>query len=113
MNIFAWIGFLIMAFLGVTFCNRVLGGQMFTVEDTAFLHDLRLTQPYDIGPLTFTGPNLSWITSISSMLNWQDYIIWGGLGAYVQLFLYAISFMILVAIAVTFLSIAINAFRLR
>lgn len=113
MNLIPWLGFLITGYLGMTFINRTLDGSMFTTTDTAFLHDIRLTQPYDLGLFTLTGPNLSFVTRITDMANWQDYVIWGGLGQYVMIFCYALSFVILLTFGITLLSMAVNFFRPR
>lgn len=113
MSAFLWLGFEVTTFIGLTMINRILDGQMFTTTDTAFLHSLRLTQPYDLGFVTITGPNLSFLTSITNMADWEQYAVFGGFGQYFMVFMYGMSFVALFAIGITLLSMAVNAFRLR
>lgn len=110
---FNWVGWLITAFIGITQINRVLDGTIFTSADTAYIAGLRITQEVSLGFFHMTIPNLTLLTELTKMADWEHYTIWGTGGQLLMVFLYALSIVILLSLVITIASVLVNVFRPR
>jgi hypothetical protein len=86
------IGFLAMAWIGLTLINRILEGTMLTAAETSFLNTVTFTKAFSLLNL-FTIPIMNWeffTVGIPTLLRW-DYSFFGGQAQIVQYLLYSIT----------------------
>lgn len=86
------IGFLAMAWIGLTMINRIMEGSFITSAETSYLNTITFTRAFSLMEL-FTIPilNFSFFTEgIPALLRW-DYSFFGGQAQIVQYMLYSIT----------------------
>lgn len=109
---YKWIGFLGTCFVGMTIINRVLEGLWITGTDVGIMNQLSITQKVDVGFMSLPVPNMSFISGIFHMLQF-DYSFFGGNAQLIQFAMYSISFMVAFMLFVTIIGLGINAIRTR
>lgn len=97
------IGFLAMAFVGMTTINRILEGRFIQAADVSILRDTLAFQPFAVfGVWTIPVPNTNFLTNgIPALMRW-DYSFFGGNAQLFEYLLYSItaviSFMLFVLV---------------
>lgn len=98
-----YIGFLAMAFVGMTFLNRLAAGALIAAADVAIVNTLTIMRDQTIFGL-FTVPVINtdfFFVGIPRLVKW-DYSFFGGNAAILQYFLYsftaAVTFMLFIVI---------------
>lgn len=97
------IGFLAMAFVGMTTINRILEGRLIQTSDVTIIRNVLAFQPFNVyGIFTIPVPNTGFLTNgIPAMLRW-DYSYFGGNAQFFEYLLYSItavvSFMLFVLV---------------
>lgn len=109
------IGFLAMAFIGLTLINRILEGAFISEAETTFLNTVAFTQTFSVAS-TFSIPilNFQFFTEgIPALMRW-DYSFFGGQAQIVQYLLYSITAVVSFIIFTIILGLVYNYFsRLR
>lgn len=86
------IGFLVMAFVGMTFINRALEGGFTNMAEIGTLNAVMVFREISVfGLFTIPVPNMQFITEgLPALVRW-DYSFFGGNAAIIQYFLYSIT----------------------
>lgn len=108
------VGFLAMAFIGMTIINRIMEGQFITADETAWANTFAFTQTFEVFDL-FTIPviNFSFFTEgIPAIMKW-DYSFFGGNAQMIQYLMYSVTAVMSFIIFGLLIGLMYNAFRVR
>jgi len=86
------LGFLTMAWLGMTVINRILEGQLITSAEKSIINNLTVFTSWDIGEvLSLPVPNIRFLTTgLPALMRW-DYSYFGGNAQIFQYMMYSIT----------------------
>jgi len=106
------VGFISLCFVGFTAINRVLEGQFITGSDVAIMNQMSIWGSYDLGIFSVPVPNTTYITGLFHMVVW-DYSFFGGNAQLIQFALYSLTFAFAVVFVLWFVTLLVNAIRVR
>ena len=111
---FKYIGFLAMAFAGLTMINRLAEGAFIAAADITIANTLTITRDQTIAGL-FTIPVLNtdfFFVGIPALVKW-DYAFFGGNAAIFQYFLYSMTFALTFVLFVIIIGVVSQYFSRR
>ena len=106
------VAFMAFNFAGFTAINRVLEGQFITGSDVAIMNQMSIWGSYDLGIFSVPVPNTTYITGLFHMVSW-DYSFFGGNAQLIQFALYSLTFALAVVFCLLFITLLVNAIRVR
>lgn len=106
-----FIGFLGFVFVGMTIINRIMEGAFITASDLAVVNNLTIFRGMQIfGMFSIPIPNIAFLTEgLPRLVKW-DYSYFGGMGGFIQYFLYSITGAMAFGLFVLMIGTSIYAF---
>jgi hypothetical protein len=110
---FKWVGWLGTIYIVLTLICRTIESAFFTPADLVALQNMGVTQTMTFGWFSLPAPNLDIWDGLMRLLDFSEYnqVLFTGNAQILYYFLATASFMVAVFLAITLLSIAVNAIR--
>jgi hypothetical protein len=110
---FKWVGWLGTIYVVLTLICRTIESTFFTSADLVALQNIGVTQTMTFGWFSLPAPSLNIFDGLMRILDFSEYnqVIFTGNAMIIYYILAGASFMVAVFLAITLISIAVNAIR--